>query len=83
MPPDQLRAVASARIQRIPASLGALQPEDKEERQALLTALEKAKRQAEVLSVEQQIHATEEYFARAKKRLLQHDATIAAGIAQS
>ena len=42
--PDQLRAAASARIQRIQASLGALQPEDKEERQALLTALEKAKR---------------------------------------
>ena len=56
----------------------ALQPEDKEERQALLTALEKAKRQAEVPSMEQQIHATEEYLAKAKKRLLQHDATIAA-----
>ena len=78
VPPDQLRAAASARIQRIQASLGVLQPEDKEERQALLTALEKAKRQAEVPSMEQQIHATEEYLARAKKRLLQHDAIIAA-----
>ena len=28
--------------------------------------------------MEQQIHATEEYLARAKKRLLQHDVTIAA-----
>ena len=54
--PDQLRAAASARIQRIQASLGALRPEDKEERQALLTALEKAKRHAEVPSMEQQIH---------------------------
>ena len=47
--PEQLRAAAVARIQRIQASLGALQPEN-----------------------------TEEYIARAKKRLLQHDATIAA-----
>ena len=76
--PDQLRAAASVRIQRIQASLGALQPEDKEERQALLTALEKAKRQAKMPSMEQQIHAMEEYLARAKKRFLQHDATIAA-----
>ena len=35
------RCLVSARIQRIQASLGALQPEDKEERQALLTALER------------------------------------------
>ena len=75
---EKLAKAASARIQRIQVSLGALQPEDKEEPQALLTALEKAIRQAEVPSMEQQIHATEEYLARAKKRLLQHDATIAA-----
>ena len=75
--PDQLRAAASARIQRIQASLGALQSEDIEERQALLSALEKAKRQ-EVPPMEKQILATEECLARAKKRLLQHDATIAA-----
>ena len=58
--------------------MGALQPEDVEERQALLSALEKVKRQAEVPPMEKQILATEEYLARAKKRLLQHDATIAA-----
>ena len=75
--PDQLRAAASARIQRIQASLGALQSEDIEERQALLSALEKAERQ-EVPPMEKQILATEECLARAKKRLLQHDATIAA-----
>ena len=75
--PDQLKAAASARIQRIQISLGALQPEDVEERQALLAALEKAKRQADVPPVEKQILATEEYLARAKKRLLQHDVTIA------
>ena len=55
----------------IQASLGAPQPKDTEERQALLSALEKAKRQAEVSPMEKQILATEEYLARAKKRLLQ------------
>ena len=74
--PEQLRAAAVARIQRIQVSLGALQPEDTEERQVLLSALEKAKRQAQVPPLEKQILATE-YIARAKKRLLQHDATIA------
>ena len=59
-------------------SLGALQPEDVEKRQALLSALEKAKRQAEEPPVEKQILATEEYLARAKKRLSQHDVKIAA-----
>ena len=77
VPLEQLRAAAVARIQRIQASLGALQPEDTEERQVLLSALEKAKRQAQVPPLEKQILATEEYVARGKKRLLQHDATIA------
>ena len=76
--PEHLRAAAVARIQRIQASLGALQPEDTEERQVLQSALEKAKRQAQVPPLEKQILATEEYIARAKKRLLQHDATTAA-----
>ena len=77
VPPKQLRAAAGARIQRIQASLGALQPEDTEERRVVLqSALEKV--QAQVPPSEKQILATDEFLARSRKRLLNHDATIAA-----
>ena len=75
--PEKLRETAVASIRRIQASFGAFQREDTEKRKALLSALEKAKRQAQVPSLEKQILATEENVAKAKKCLLQHDANIA------
>ena len=66
--PEQLRTAAVARIQRIQASLGALQPEDTEERRVLLCALEKAKRQAQVPPLEKQILAPEEYVTLPERR---------------
>ena len=78
--PSEVRAAASTRVSRLQGALANLGPDDTEERKALEAALKKAKNQAGVLPVEDQIAMCLKFLERAKKRLALADTELQAAV---
>ena len=74
--PDQIRADASTRVNRLRAAIDLLGEGDVEEKRVLELSLQKAEQQAEALPLSRQIAATKEFIERAKKRIPAADEKI-------
>ena len=78
--PSEVRAAASTRIARLQGALASLGPDDTEERKVLEAALKKAKTQAAVPPVEDQIAMSVKFLERARKRLAVADTEVQAAV---
>ena len=78
--PSEVRAAASTRISRLQGAVASLGPDDTEERKVLEAALKKAKTQAAVPPVEDQIAMSVKFLERARKRLAVADTEVQAAV---